>query len=288
MDRASSHSGRRTMLTKPTERGIHARVIQQIATAAWQQLNDTLMCRHIYYATQLKYSDSESLVKGVTMRIKLLTANILASFLLAAAAQATPVKSPNSSGGCESNYFLVVDVCVANDALGTYTKDELMQLIYEHKGLSGSVTTRSSSSSANRICQSKVSENEDNYFELRDGSVLKKTGYGYVGYIGYAKNSLLIMKSRSSGKLMIEGKSPFNVEILRAPRRCSSPSTYPIEMAYNDEKFIINREMFEAQSYCMGWDVGDTVIFLDGSEYGACASAELYNVEREEKCPVWC
>ena len=87
---------------------------------------------------------------------------------------------------------------------------------------------------------------------------------------------------------MIEGKSPFSVEILRAPQRCSSPSTYAIEMAYNDEKFIINGEMFEAQSYCMGWDVGDSVIFLDGSEYGACASAELYNLERGEECSVWC
>ena len=201
---------------------------------------------------------------------------------------ATPVKSVNVSGGCDGNYFLVVDICVSNDAFLTYTKEELMQLIFEYKGISNSSSASSSARTSRRICESKVAENGDDYFELRDGSVLKKTDYGYVGYIGYAKSSILIMKSSNSGTLMIEGKSPLFVEILRTPQRCSSPSTYPIEMAYNDEKFIINGEMLEAKSYCMRWDVGDSIIFLAGSAYGACASAELYNVTCSEECSVWC
>lgn len=213
---------------------------------------------------------------------------VLALAFLSQHVLAIPVKSVNVSGGCDGNYFLVVDVCVSNDALSTYTKEELMQLIFEYKGISNFGSAISSARTSRRICESKVSENEGDYFELRDGSVLKKTGYGYVGYIGYAKSSLLIIKSSNSGTLMIEDKSPFSVEILRAPKRCSSPSTYPIEMAYNDEKFIINGEMFEAKSYCMGWDVGDGIIFLAGSAYGACASAELYNVARSEECSVWC
>ena len=213
---------------------------------------------------------------------------VLALAFLAQHVLATPVKSMNVSGGCDRNYFLMVDVCVSNNALSTYTKEELMQLIFEYKGISNSGPASSSARTSRRICESKVSENEGDYFELRDGSVLKKTGYGYVGYIGYAKSSLLIMKSSNSGTLMIEGKSLFSVEILRAPQRCSSPSTYPIEMAYNDEKFIINGEIFEAKSYCMGWDVGDSIVFLAGSAYGACASAELYNITRSEECSVWC
>ena len=44
MDGASSHSGRRTMLTKLAERGVHARVIQQIA-------------RHSSLATTQRYID---------------------------------------------------------------------------------------------------------------------------------------------------------------------------------------------------------------------------------------
>ena len=94
-----------------------------------------------------------------------------------------------------------------------------------------------------------------------------------MGYIGYAKSSLFIMKASNSGILMIKSKSLFSVEILRAPQRCSSSSTHPIEIAYNDEKFIINGEMFEAQSYCMGWNAGDSIVFLGGSAYGACVSA---------------
>lgn len=65
-------------------------------------------------------------------------------------------------------------------------------------------------------------------------------------------------------------------------------TSYEIEAAVNDEKFIINGEMFEAKTYCMGWDEGAQVIFLEGSAMGACASAELYNLDRKEKCGVWC
>lgn len=222
------------------------------------------------------------------MQILRKTIHLLVLICFAQHAHANPVKGVNSGGSCDGNYFLIVDVCVSNDAFTNYSTDELMQLIFEYKGLSKPNSAISSRRTNRQICESKVSENEDDYFELRDGSVLKKSGYGYVGYIGYAKKSLLIMKSSNNGTLMIEGKSPFSVEILRAPQRCSSPSTYLIEMAYNDEKFIVNGEMFEAQTYCLGWSEGESVIFLDGSEYGACASAELYNVQRGEECSVWC
>ena len=64
--------------------------------------------------------------------------------------------------------------------------------------------------------------------------------------------------------------------------------SYEIEVAHNDEVFIINGEKFEAKTYCLGWDSGEYVIFLDGSPYGACTNATLYNINRKEKCEVWC
>lgn len=72
------------------------------------------------------------------------------------------------------------------------------------------------------------------------------------------------------------------------PSRGSSRESYEIEVAHDDELFIINGEKFEAQTYCLGWEEGDEVIFLDGSPYGACASATLLNLRTREKCDVWC
>ena len=63
---------------------------------------------------------------------------------------------------------------------------------------------------------------------------------------------------------------------------------YLIQAAVNDEKFIINDEVFEAKTYCLGWDEGDKVIFIDGSANGVCVSATLFNLDRNEKCEVWC
>jgi hypothetical protein len=64
--------------------------------------------------------------------------------------------------------------------------------------------------------------------------------------------------------------------------------SYEIEAAHNDELFIINGEKFEAQTYCLGWEEGDEVIFLEGSPYGACATATLYNKTKRDTCEVWC
>ena len=40
----------------------------------------------------------------------------------------------------------------------------------------------------------------------------------------------------------------------------------------------------------MNWDEGQRVIFMEGSPNGAgaCATAALYNLDKEEKCEVWC
>ena len=77
----------------------------------------------------------------------------------------------------------------------------------------------------------------------------------------------------------------FMTVILARPQ---SLQRYEIEMAHDDELFIINGEKFEAQVYCLGWEEGEWVVFLEGSPYGACVSAVLLNLNRREKCNVWC
>jgi len=73
-----------------------------------------------------------------------------------------------------------------------------------------------------------------------------------------------------------------------SPSARSAPDSYEIAVAHNDELFIINGQKFEAQTYCLGWEEGDDVLFLDGSPFGACASAELLNLRTRERCDVWC
>ena len=76
--------------------------------------------------------------------------------------------------------------------------------------------------------------------------------------------------------------------MLLTPITVSAATSYEIEATGNDEKFVINGEVFEAKTYCLDWDEGEQVIFLEGSPNGACASAKLYNLDRKETCEVWC
>lgn len=72
------------------------------------------------------------------------------------------------------------------------------------------------------------------------------------------------------------------------PRSGRRADVYLIETSNNDELFIINGEKFEAQTYCFNMEEDDEVMFLDGSPFGACASATLLNLRTREKCEVWC
>ena len=68
----------------------------------------------------------------------------------------------------------------------------------------------------------------------------------------------------------------------------SAATEYEIEVSHNDEIFIINGEKYEAKTYCFNMEEGDRVIFLDGSPYGACASAKILNLRTKKVCEVWC
>jgi hypothetical protein len=83
------------------------------------------------------------------------------------------------------------------------------------------------------------------------------------------------------------------LEKSKEPAQHSAPKApnqegYTIEVAHNDELFIINGEKYEAKTYCLYWEQGEHVLFIEGSEFGACVSAKLLNIERGEVCEVWC
>lgn len=64
--------------------------------------------------------------------------------------------------------------------------------------------------------------------------------------------------------------------------------TYTVDASVNDEIFIINNEKFSAKTYCFNINKGDQIIFIEGSPFGTCVSAEFLNLRTNEKCEVWC
>ena len=68
----------------------------------------------------------------------------------------------------------------------------------------------------------------------------------------------------------------------------SSVDVYEIQVSKDDEIFVINNELFKAQTYCFQMEVGDQVIFIEGSPLGACVSAEVLNLRTKNRCRLWC
>jgi hypothetical protein len=65
-------------------------------------------------------------------------------------------------------------------------------------------------------------------------------------------------------------------------------AAYTIQAAADDETFVIDGEVFKAQTYCFNVERGDRVKFLEGSPLGACASASFLDLRTSEVCEVWC
>ena len=66
-------------------------------------------------------------------------------------------------------------------------------------------------------------------------------------------------------------------------------NTYEIE-AINDmeDKLVINSEIFEAKTYCYGFNQGDKVVFIEGDANSVCVSAEIFNTRNKNTCRLWC
>jgi purine nucleoside permease len=56
--------------------------------------------------------------------------------------------------------------------------------------------------------------------------------------------------------------------------------SYEVEASANDETFVINGEVFKAQTYCFGVMKGDRVLSTEGNPLGACATAEFVVLRR--------
>lgn len=92
--------------------------------------------------------------------------------------------------------------------------------------------------------------------------------------------------TNSSG--WITNKCDAVVQVESRSQNRSASDSYEIEVSHNDELFVINGEKYEAKTYCFNMEVGDQVIFVDGSPLGACASATVVNLRTKNKCELWC
>ena len=216
------------------------------------------------------------------MRRSFQTVLVLMASLFAVNTMAQDVQLPNQDGQCTAGYFPYKGVCVSSNAIERKGADAIARQITEFM-----MKNRSKIKAKEpNICSTKIDEDNGDILKLENDGIVEISS-GYLGYVGYRKDALLFKDGRQ-WKLWIEGKKVFKVDLLRSPSSCRSPSTYQIEAAANDEVFIINGEKFEAKTYCLGWNEGESVIFIDGSEYGACSSASLFNVDNFETCDVWC
>lgn len=65
-------------------------------------------------------------------------------------------------------------------------------------------------------------------------------------------------------------------------------SEYVIEVADNDDTFVINGEVFKAKTYCFGISTGERVLFLEGNANGVCTTAKFVVLGSGKVCDVWC
>ncbi len=186
------------------------------------------------------------------------------------------------SGECLLGYFMFKGFCVNSEDLRSKGANaivsEMMKLKKQPEGYPQDNT---------QIYLTKVDNDNGDVIKLENGAIVE-IRFGYVGYIGYRKDALLF---RTSGrwKLWIESKKVFNVDMIKSPISPSKAiTTYTIERTTNDEKFVVNGEQYEAKVYCMNWDEGQQVLFLEGSAFGVCVSAMMFNLDRSETCDVWC
>jgi hypothetical protein len=108
----------------------------------------------------------------------------------------------------------------------------------------------------------------------------------FAGSIATLKDAKILIVTEKGQLALV--KSGVTLTQDSSASKSQAQDAYLIEYAHNDELFVINGEKFEAQTYCLGWEQGESVIFIEGSAFGACASAELFNLNRKESCSVWC
>lgn len=132
-------------------------------------------------------------------------------------------------------------------------------------------------------------EGDGKIIRIEDGSMWEVDDIDTI----YSSLWLPISEVIVCGSKMInvdDGESVQVTPLLLGPSSAgpSSRPSYLLQATVNDETFVINGEVFEAKTYCFNFQQGDRVIFISGSPFGVCLSAELLNMRTGNVCEVWC
>ncbi len=134
-----------------------------------------------------------------------------------------------------------------------------------------------------------VKREATNVYKDYNSGILIFTKYCYE--YTYGENALLKYSQNAfDNELIFSNGQKCNVSDISSNSKTknSTSNKYFIEAISNDETIVINNYIYKAKTYCLGWDKGDTVIFIEGSPYGACTSATLFNIDKKRECRVWC
>ncbi|WP_298722417.1 hypothetical protein [uncultured Oceanisphaera sp.] len=131
----------------------------------------------------------------------------------------------NGKGECKSTVFFgkeypdsnINGVCIPVTAMFDDEKKDIVSLaITELKNpnqLEDMIQLELAKQQPTEAFEVEIDKHNDDIFKLVDGSVLEKTGYGYVGYIGYHEDGILY-KDGSQWKLCVNNSS-YEVDALK-------------------------------------------------------------------------
>ncbi len=131
--------------------------------------------------------------------------------------------------------------------------------------------------------------NNGKFIQLEDGSLWEvQNGDEIYSMLWLPVSSIIVC-----GSTLIntdDGEQVEGIKVRSAnnlPETNTKAETYKIDVS-NDEVLVINGEIFEAKTYCLGFNKGDEVLFIKGSPFGACASAEILKLSNGKTCRLWC
>ena len=129
------------------------------------------------------------------------------------------------------------------------------------------------------VCDTEVRGNVDDIVVL-DNDAIVELRSGSVR----SRDDAILYRTGTRWHLFVEGEESESVDLIREPRYCATPTTYPL-LNSSGETFQVGGQVFDTTFGCYGWRAGDRIVNMDA----ICVfSTVLLNVTRGESCEARC